>query len=72
MHFSEKNRVDPLSSAGTENADFGSHCPAKFRPILNWFIPNDKLKYEDSENRKKRLCKYSHFELTSNQTEELY
>ena len=31
---------------------FSSHCSAKFQLILNCFIPNFKLKYEDSENIK--------------------
>ena len=39
-----------LSSAGPEILAFGSHCSAKFQPILDCFIPNFKLKYEDSEN----------------------
>ena len=29
---------------------FGSHCSANFQPILDCFIPNFKLTYEDSEN----------------------
>ena len=40
--------------------------------ILDCFIGNFKLKYEDSENIKSRSCRYSHFQLTSNQTEELF
>ena len=31
---------------------FGRHCSANFQSILNCFIPNFKLKYEDSENIK--------------------
>ena len=31
---------------------FGSHCSANFQLILNCFIPNLELKYEDSENIK--------------------
>ena len=31
---------------------FGSHCSANFQPILDCFIPNFKLTYEDSENIK--------------------
>ena len=42
----------PLSSAGPEILAFGSHCSAKFLPILECFTPNFKLKYEDSENIK--------------------
>ena len=41
-----------MSSGNPEIAAFGSHCSAKFRPVLNWFIPNIKLKSEDSENLK--------------------
>ena len=50
MHFS-KNLV-VRSSAGPKILDFGSHCSANFQPILDCFIPNFKLKYEDSENIK--------------------
>ena len=31
---------------------FVSHCLANFQPILDCFIPNVKLKYEDSKNIK--------------------
>ena len=31
---------------------FSSHFSANFQPILHCFIPNFKLKYEDSENMK--------------------
>ena len=31
---------------------FGSYCSANFQPILDSFIPNFNLKYEDSENVK--------------------
>ena len=41
---------------------------ANFQPILDCFIPNFKLKYEDSKRYKNRSCKYSHSQLTSNQT----
>ena len=40
------------SSAGPKFLPFGSHCSANFQPILDCFIPNLKLKYEDSENIK--------------------
>ena len=40
------------SSAGPKILAFGSHCSANFKPILDCFIPNFKLKYEDSENIK--------------------
>ena len=29
---------------------FGSHCSVNFQPILDSFIPNLKLKHEDSED----------------------
>ena len=32
--------------------DFGSLCSANFKPILDCFVPNFKLKYEDSGNIK--------------------
>ena len=48
VHF-RKNRV-VCSSAAPEILAFGSHCSAIFRPILDCFIPNFKLKYKDSEN----------------------
>ena len=41
-----------MSSAGPEILAFVSHCLANFQPILNCFIQNFKLKYEDSENVK--------------------
>ena len=41
-----------MASACHEILAFISHCLAKFRPILDCFIPNFKLKYEDSENTK--------------------
>ena len=50
MHFS-KNLVF-YSSASLKILDFGSHCSVNFQPILDSFIPNLKLKYEDSENIK--------------------
>ena len=31
---------------------FGSPCSMNFQPILDCFIPNFKLKYEDQENIK--------------------
>ena len=40
------------SSAGPKILVFGSHCSANFQPILDCFIPNFKLKYEDLENIK--------------------
>ena len=38
-----------LSSAVPEILGFSSYCSAKFQPILDCFIPNSKLKYEDLE-----------------------
>ena len=40
------------SSAGPKILALGSHCSAKFQPILDCFIPNFKLKYQDAENVK--------------------
>ena len=40
------------SSSGPKILAFGSHCSANFQPILDCFIPNFKLTYEDSENIK--------------------
>ena len=39
-----------LSSASPEIIVFISHCSANFQPLSGCFIPNVKLKYEDSEN----------------------
>ena len=50
MHLSKKSCR--LSSAGAEIQAFVSHCSANFLPILDCFIRNFKLKYEDSENIK--------------------
>ena len=50
MHFS-KNLV-VCSSAGPKILAFSSHCSANFQLILDCFVPNLKLKYEDSENIK--------------------
>ena len=50
VHF-WKNLV-VYSSAGPKILAFGSHCLANFQPILDCFIPNFKMKYEDSENIK--------------------
>ena len=40
------------SSAGPKILAFGSHCLANFQPILDCFILNFKMKYEDSKNIK--------------------
>ena len=50
MHFSKKS--GGLSSTGSENLTFGSHCSANFQPILHCFIPEFKLEYDDLENIK--------------------
>ena len=52
-----KNRVF-CSSAGAKSLSFSGPSSANFQPILDCFIPDFKLKYEDAENIK----------LTSNQT----
>ena len=49
VHFLKK-MLGRLSSAGPEGLAFSSHCSAKFQTILDCFLPNFKLKYEDSEN----------------------
>ena len=49
-HFPKKS--GRMSSVGSEILAFISHCSANFQPILDSFIPNFKLKYEDSENIK--------------------
>ena len=41
-----------LSSVSLEILAFVSHCSANFQPILDCFIPNIKLKYEDLGNIK--------------------
>ena len=50
VYFS-KNLVIGLSACPKILA-FGSHCSANFQQMLDCFIPNFKLKYEDSENIK--------------------
>ena len=50
VHFSKK--LGCLSSVGPDVLAFVSHCSANFQPILDCFIPNLKLKYEDPENMK--------------------
>ena len=50
MHFSKKSGRP--SSVGPEILAFVSHCSANFQPILDYFTPNFKLKYEDSESIK--------------------
>ena len=43
------------SLAGPEVLAFGIHSSANFQPILDYFIPNFKLKYKNSENIKSDL-----------------
>ena len=50
VHFLKKLGV--CSSAGTKILAFGSHCLVNFQPILDCFIPNFKMKYQDSEKIK--------------------
>ena len=50
VHFSKKS--GRRSSEGPEILAFVSHCSANFQLVLDWFTPNLKLKYEDSENIK--------------------
>ena len=63
-----------LSSAGPEIQAYVSHCSANFQPILDCFIPNFKLKYENSENVKADLVNtdFIRFQLTSNQTSDIF
>ena len=44
-----------LSSAGSEILTFSSHCSANFQPILDCFIPNFTLEYDDLGNIKKHF-----------------
>ena len=50
IHFSKKS--GRLSSTGSEILTFGTHCSAKFQPILDCFIPKFKLEYDNLENIK--------------------
>ena len=50
MYFLKKSGL--LSSARPEILAFSSHCLANFQTILDCFIPNFKLMYEDLENIK--------------------
>ena len=42
-------KSDRLSSEGHEILAFGSHYSANFQPILDYFIPNIKLRCENSK-----------------------
>ena len=57
MHFWERSRC--LLSAGAYILAFDGHSSANFQPILDCFIPNFKLKYDNSESVKNRSCKYT-------------
>ena len=70
MYFSKE--LGRLSSAGPEIIAFGSQFPGKFQPIFDCFIPNFKLKYEDSENIKADRVNTVFFQFTSNQTEKRF
>ena len=48
--FSKK--LGRLSAAGPEILAFGSHSMVNSQTILDCFVPNFKLKYENSENIK--------------------
>ena len=50
MHFSKTSDC-PLS-VSPEILAFGNYCSANFQPILDCFIPNFKLMYEDLGNIK--------------------
>ena len=50
VYFSKKS--GRLSLMGSEILTFGSHCSAKFKPILDCFIPKFKLEYDNLENIK--------------------
>ena len=50
IHFSKKS--GSRSTIGSEILTFGSQCLANFQSILDCFIPNFKLEYDDLENLK--------------------
>ena len=52
-----QKKLGRLSSAGPEILVFVSYFLANFQPILNCFMPNFKLIYEDSENIKANSVK---------------
>ena len=66
VRFSKK--LGRLSSTGSEILTFGSHCSANFQPILDCFIPNFKLEYDNLENIKTDRVNTVVLNLTSNQT----
>ena len=50
MHFSKKSGCQ--SSPGPKILGYVNYCSAKFQPILDCFIPNSRLKYDESDNIK--------------------
>ena len=48
----QKNRVICRQQVLRFQIAFGSHCSANFQPTSDCFIPNFKLKHEDSESIK--------------------
>ena len=48
VHFSKT--LGCLSSVAPKTLAFSSHALTNFQPILDCFVQNFKLKYEDSEN----------------------
>ena len=61
-----------LSSVGSEILVFSSHCLANFQSSFDCFMSNFQVKYDDSENIKTDPVNTVAFNLTSNQTEELF
>ena len=53
VHFSKKS--GRLSSTGSEIVTFCGNCLENFQPILDCFIPNFKLEYDDLEHIKTDL-----------------
>ena len=47
-----EKKTGRLSLAGPKILAFGSHSMANFQSVLDYFIPNFKLKHEDLENIK--------------------
>ena len=62
VHFL-KSLAGLLSSVGPEILAFVSHCSANFKPILDCFIQNFKLKYKDLENIKEDCVNVVFFNL---------
>ena len=71
VHFSEKSC--PLSTANPKILAFVTYCSANFQQISDFFMPNFKLMYEDSENIKADQVNTVVFNLhQSNQTSSVY